>query len=132
MKKEFGLRWRISCIERSVTFIIRTKSNQHRQLESLMNRVSSINPQWNSIHEKFLKMSAGLADETTADHYLRYLPSSEFHPITDLQLYDGIQHFQVDALVVNPKFLLILEVKNYKGELIFDLEHHQLFRKIDS
>ncbi|ARI75922.1 nuclease-related domain-containing protein [Halobacillus mangrovi] len=97
-----------------------------------MNRVSTDNPHWTTLHEQFLKMSAGLAGETTADHYLRYLPSSEFQPLIDLQLYDGIQHFQVDALVVNPKLLLIIEVKNYKGELIFDLEHHQLFRKIDS
>ncbi|WP_369793239.1 nuclease-related domain-containing protein [Halobacillus sp. BBL2006] len=74
-------------------------------------------PNENKLQEQLLKTNAGFAGESTADHYLRYLPSTEFQCLTDLQLFDGIQYFQMDALVFSPKCLLILEVKNYKGNL---------------
>ncbi len=37
----------------------------------------------------------------------------------------------MDTLIVTPCFLLILEVKNLKGDLNFDLIHNQLFRELE-
>ncbi|UOR10366.1 nuclease-related domain-containing protein [Halobacillus amylolyticus] len=105
----------------------RSKTLQHMQLEAVLNRLSSEKPIYNEVHEHLLKQSAGHFGETTLDFYLQYLPE-HFHVAQDIRLFDGIHYFQIDALVICPDFILILEVKNFKGELTFDLEWNQLSR----
>lgn len=39
--------------------------------------------------------------------------------------------FQIDTLLLNPHFCLVLEVKNYSGHLYFDGDYKQLIRTID-
>ncbi|UOR13461.1 nuclease-related domain-containing protein [Halobacillus amylolyticus] len=107
----------------------RTKTLTHSQLETLLNRLLPAHFKRSDVEAQFLKQSAGHFGESTADHYLKYLPHDRYHVIQDLRLFDGIQYFQIDALIICTEFLLILEVKNYKGKLIFDFEHNQLFRE---
>ncbi|MGI8314778.1 nuclease-related domain-containing protein [Halobacillus mangrovi] len=109
----------------------RHKTEEHLQIETLLNRLPLTHPQRNEIHEQFLKQSAGYYGETNTDHYLRYLPKETYHTLHDVRLFDGIQHFQMDALVVTPELLILLEVKNYKGKLVFDFDHNQLFREFN-
>ncbi|WP_079525551.1 nuclease-related domain-containing protein [Halobacillus hunanensis] len=105
----------------------REKTLQHLQLEAGLNRLPSDHPRYTEIHETFLKQSAGYFGETTLDFYLQYLPD-HYQVIRDIRLFDGIHYCQLDAIVLCPEFILILEVKNFKGELCFDLEWNQLFR----
>ncbi|UOR13855.1 nuclease-related domain-containing protein [Halobacillus amylolyticus] len=104
------------------------KTTQHKQLASLLGRLPLAHSKRSDVQEQYSIRSAGHSGETTADHFLQYLHSEEYHVIQDIRLFDGIQHFQIDCLVLTPFFLLILEVKNFRGKLIFDFEHHQLFR----
>ncbi len=45
---------------------------------------------------------------------------------------DGVHHFQIDTLVVTQHYLLILEVKNISGTLMFDPTFNQLIRISDT
>ncbi|MFC7061937.1 nuclease-related domain-containing protein [Halobacillus seohaensis] len=104
---------------------------EHIQLEVLHTRMLQDHFKRSDIQTQLLKQSAGHFGETTTDHFLQYITQENYHVMLDLQLFDGISYFQIDALVVTREFLLILEVKNFKGELTFDFDHNQLFRKID-
>ncbi|WP_079526418.1 nuclease-related domain-containing protein [Halobacillus hunanensis] len=107
----------------------RTKTMSHTQLETLLNRLHLDHSKRSHVQEQYVRQKAGHYGESIADHYLQYLPQKHYLTIQDLRLFDGIHFFQIDAMVLCPEFILILEVKNYKGKLIFDLEHQQLFRK---
>ncbi|MBA2175114.1 NERD domain-containing protein [Halobacillus locisalis] len=108
----------------------RRKSNQHAQMEALGGRIHPDHPCSGEITEQILKYDAGFSGESMTDQFLAYLPP-HFKLSQNVSLHDGIQHFQMDALLSNQHFLLNLEVKNYKGALTFDLEHRQLFRQVD-
>ncbi|ARI78427.1 hypothetical protein [Halobacillus mangrovi] len=56
--------------------IVRHKTEEHLQLETLLNSLPLEPSQRNEIHEQFLKQSAGYYGETNTDHYLRYPHSS--------------------------------------------------------
>ncbi|NIK29347.1 hypothetical protein FHS45_002448 [Thalassobacillus devorans] len=107
---------------------IRSKTIEHLQLEALLRRLPPSHKKWSEVESHLLRHSAGHFGETTADVYLQYLPRNRYHVLQDLRLFDGIRHFQIDALIITTSFILIMEVKNLRGKLIFDLEHHQLFR----
>ncbi|KHE68153.1 nuclease-related domain-containing protein, partial [Halobacillus sp. BBL2006] len=107
--------------------IPRQKTSELLQLETLLQRLSAKHPMYEQVHEQLLRLTAGHFGETAMDFYLMYLPKG-YHVVQDVRLFDGIQHFQIDALIITQKFLLILEVKNFKGKLIFYFEHQQLFR----
>lgn len=101
---------------------------EHLQLEALLPRLHPTHKKWSEVESHLLRHSAGHFGETTADVYLQYLSHDRYHILQDLRLFDGIRHFQIDALILAPSFILILEIKNLRGKLIFDLEHHQLLR----
>ncbi|MBX0358014.1 nuclease-related domain-containing protein [Halobacillus sp. Nhm2S1] len=104
----------------------RTKSKEHRQAEALLPRLDGTHPFHKDIHEHLMKLNAGHHGETTTDFYLQYLP--DLPTMKNVELFDGIQHFQLDLLLFTPSSLIILEVKNMKGELNFDFDNHQLVR----
>ncbi|WP_163528702.1 nuclease-related domain-containing protein [Halobacillus ihumii] len=104
------------------------RTTQHKQIASLLERLPPSHSKRSDVQEQYAIRSAGHFGETTTDHFLQYLHSNKYHVIQDLRLFDGIQHFQIDCLILTPSYLLILEVKNLRGKLIFDFEHHQLLR----
>ncbi|MBX0359280.1 nuclease-related domain-containing protein [Halobacillus sp. Nhm2S1] len=106
----------------------REKSLELLKLESLLNRITTHHPLREEIANRLGRLSAGHFGESTADHYMKYLPGISMQ---DVRLHDGIQPFQIDTLLISKKCLVILEVKNYKGELHFDLDHRKLIRKIE-
>jgi hypothetical protein len=98
------------------------------QLEYLLNRIPPNHPQKEEISNHLGRIQAGYFGESTADHYLKYIEGTV---LRDLRLHDGIQAFQIDTLLVTEKFLSILEVKNYKGELIFDFTNRRILRNVE-
>lgn len=74
---------------------------------------------------------AGYRGEQSLDYPLSYLPNEEFFIIHNLRLFDGAHYFQIDFLILCPRFILILEVKNIAGKLTFDTELSQLIRELD-
>ncbi|MGR9047269.1 nuclease-related domain-containing protein [Halobacillus faecis] len=106
----------------------REKSLELLKLESLLNRIPPHHPLSEEIANRLGRLSAGHFGESTADHYMKYLPGRSME---NVRLHDGIQPFQIDTLLISKKCLVILEVKNYKGELHFDLDQQKLIRTIE-
>lgn len=69
---------------------------------------------------------AGYRGEQSLDYYLGFL--TNYFILHDLRLPDRDHHFQLDTLLISPYFILILEVKNISGTLIFDDHFKQLIR----
>ncbi|WP_394219381.1 nuclease-related domain-containing protein [Halobacillus trueperi] len=106
----------------------REKSLEILKLESLLHRIPIPHPLREEIANHLGRLSAGHFGESTADHYMKYLPGKS---LQDIRLHDGVRPFQIDALLLFEKCLVILEVKNYKGELQFDFDHRKLTRAIE-
>jgi len=75
---------------------------------------------------------AGYQGEKTLIFPLSFIDDKKYSILHDLRLYDGNHYFQIDVLILSKKFALIVEVKNYAGELYFDTEFNQLIRTLDS
>ncbi|WP_246364151.1 nuclease-related domain-containing protein [Halobacillus locisalis] len=106
------------------------KTDELLQLEVCIERLDPASPSYSLIKQDFLRRTAGYVGESTVDRYLQYLPPHA-HSFQDLRLFDGIQHFQMDFLLLIDGTLTIVEVKNYKGKIIFDFNHQQLIRELD-
>lgn len=74
---------------------------------------------------------AGYRGEQSLDYPLSYLPNEEFFIIHNLRLFDGAHYFQIDFLILCPRFFVIFEVKNIAGKLTFDTELLQLIRELN-
>ncbi|MBN9656269.1 NERD domain-containing protein [Halobacillus sp. GSS1] len=106
----------------------REKSLELLKLESLLNRISTHHPLREEIANRLGHLSAGHFGETTADHYMEYLPGRSMQ---DVRLHDGVWPFQIDALLLYQECLVLIEIKNYKGELQFDLDHRKLISTVE-
>lgn len=75
---------------------------------------------------------AGISGEKSLNFPLSFLDDKRFLIYHDLRLFDGVHYFQIDTLVVTQHYLLILEVKNISGTLMFDPAFNQLIRISDT
>ncbi|WP_456275551.1 nuclease-related domain-containing protein [Bacillus sp. AK128] len=104
------------------------KPIQIRQLESLLRRLRQTHPAYPKLVDKLAKQKAGYQGQKALDFYLQYLPHDEYFILHDLRLYDGVHYFQIDILILSSNYVLIIEVKNIAGTLLFDPEFNQLIR----
>lgn len=100
-----------------------------RQLVALKTRLPSNHPKLPSIDDQIQRFSAGYKGECSIDYYLSLLNEKDYYILHDLRLADPPNYFQMDTLILSKKFALILEVKNFRGELYFDSIFHQLIQK---
>lgn len=65
------------------------------------------------------------------DYFLKFIPN-EFIVMHDLRL-KGIQQtfFQLDTILINKNFIVIVEVKHYSGHIYFDEGTKQILRKVN-
>ncbi|MFK3960493.1 nuclease-related domain-containing protein [Pseudalkalibacillus hwajinpoensis] len=75
---------------------------------------------------------AGISGEKSLNFPLSFLDDKRFSIYHDLRIFDGVHYFQIDTLVVTQHYLLILEVKNISGTLMFDPTFNQLIRISDT
>ncbi|CAG9612445.1 hypothetical protein BACCIP111899_01622 [Bacillus rhizoplanae] len=99
-----------------------------RQLEALLRRVPVDHPKRNAIFETFAKHKAGYKGEQAIDYPLSFLPDKEYSILHDIRLFDQDHYFQIDTLILSSRFILLLEIKNITGTLLFDSEFNQLIR----
>ncbi|MGP4108574.1 nuclease-related domain-containing protein [Virgibacillus sp. L01] len=71
-----------------------------------------------SKHAKNLR--AGYNGEKSLAFTLSFLPESSYIILHNLRIYDANGFFQIDTLILSPQFLLIVEVKNIAGTVIYD------------
>ncbi|RSK51740.1 nuclease-related domain-containing protein [Bacillus canaveralius] len=102
-----------------------------QKLEALQRRTPPDHTKIPIIKENLSKSLAGFKGETSIDFPLSFLPEENYFILHDLRLHDQQHYFQIDTLVLTHTFLLILEVKNITGTLVFDQVFHQLIRKVD-
>ncbi|PFC86353.1 nuclease [Bacillus anthracis] len=99
-----------------------------RQLEALLRRLPVHHPKRNIIAENIAKYKAGYKGERAVDYSLSFLPEQDYSILHDIRLFDQNHYFQIDTIIISPRFLLFLEIKNIVGTLLFDSTFNQLIR----
>ena len=102
------------------------------KLSSLLDRLPSHHLRIEEVKEQLSRYQAGIAGEKSLGFPLSFLDDKRFSIYHDLRLFDGVHYFQIDTLVVTQHYLLILEVKNISGILMFDPSFNQLIRISDT
>ncbi|MGG3468698.1 nuclease-related domain-containing protein [Neobacillus pocheonensis] len=100
-------------------------------LLALLRRLPKNHIKRTQILEELGRRQAGFQGEESLDFHLSHLPEKEFIILHDLNLPDGKYNCQIDTFLLTSKFALIIEVKNLKGKLTFDLINDQLIQKYD-
>ena len=103
-----------------------------QKLEALLRRIPITHPKRALMEEELAKSRAGYRGEQSLDYHFSFLPDKQYLMLHDLRLsnHEG-SHFQMDTLLLSPKFLLIIEAKNISGTITFDDHFHQLIRTIN-
>ena len=95
------------------------------QLEALNRRLPDNHPKKGEISITLYKKLAGQSGEKEAYYQLGFLPKNKFRIFHNLRLPDTNSYFQLDFVVLSPGFVIIFEVKNYKG-VVYLNDIHQL------
>lgn len=106
----------------------RRRSLMLRQLEALNRRIPPDHHKAQMIKEDLLKHIAGYNGEKSIEYPLSFLQEQNYYIFHDIRLQVEKHFFQLDTLVLSSNFIVILEVKNFKGTLYFDHHFHQLIR----
>lgn len=97
--------------------------------EALLRRLHDYHPKRPIIEEQLAKFRKGFEGEQSIDYFLSELPKNEYYIFHDLRLpYEDNNFAQFDTIILSTKYLLIIEVKNISGTLIFDSPFKQLIR----
>lgn len=98
------------------------------RLETLINRLDD-DPFKQNLERELAKMAAGFRGEESLNYFLDMLPhKKDCHILHDLRILHESTYFQIDTLLINPAYCLIIEVKNISGTLFFDHIFQQLLR----
>jgi len=99
------------------------------QAEALLGRLDASHPRRSDVESYRKILRSGYNGEKTINYYLSLLPEKQFFIFHDLRLPIRESFFQIDALLLNSKGILIIEGKNHSGKLIF--ERKQMVRDIN-
>lgn len=108
----------------------RQKTAIHVQLEVLTPRISPLDPLYTLLTENLRREQSGYNGEQSLDYYYRQLVKQPLF-LHGLRIKDkeGSDFFQIDTLMLFSNFMLIVEVKNYTGSLLYQVETGLLTRK---
>ncbi|WP_226036188.1 nuclease-related domain-containing protein [Aquibacillus saliphilus] len=101
------------------------------KLEALARRLSQSHKMRPIVLEELARRQKGYLGEGSLDYYLDPLPYKDFHIFYDTRLKNGKYHFQIDSLLLTPQFAVIIEVKNFSGDIHYDAKSKQFFRVIN-
>jgi hypothetical protein len=99
-----------------------------QQNEALLDRLMPIHPKRDVIQEDLSKRRAGYRGECSVDYFLSFLPEKEYYIFYSLRLPYKDVYFQIDILIISPKRIILLEVKNIAGTVVFGDPFNQLIR----
>ncbi len=97
-------------------------------LEALLRRSLPSDPKRNMLEEELSRSRAGLYGEKSLDYILSYLSENEYLILQDIRLSNPPYFFQIDFLIITLHYLLILEAKNYSGQIYFDDDFNQIIQ----
>lgn len=104
---------------------------EYAQLEALEHRLPLQHPMKQKVQADLVNKKAAIKGEKEVNFPLSFLDESKYLIIHNLRLPDRQGHFQIDTLLVTDRFMLLLEVKNWYGTIIFG-ENGQVTRIGDS
>lgn len=99
-----------------------------QKLGAVSNRLQSSHPERPRLESNLAKYIAGHNGEKSLQYFYRYLPKQEADIIHNIRIKHMEFFFQIDTLIITSKFLILLEIKNYTGDLFFDDKYGQLIR----
>ncbi|MEH7238955.1 NERD domain-containing protein [Bacillus sp. JJ1562] len=104
-----------------------------RKLEALLRRLDESHPKYAAIREEYGKRMSGYRGEQSLKYYLSFLKEKDYLTLHNLRLPDisGEHYFEIDILLISPTYILIIDAKNYRGELYFEGKFEQLIQTID-
>ncbi|MBN3553704.1 NERD domain-containing protein [Fictibacillus nanhaiensis] len=107
---------------------VRLKPIYMNKIQLLMSRLEDALVK-QSLEIELSKMTAGFRGEDSINYFLNMLPNKkECHVLHDLRIPHESTFFQIDTLILNHAYILIIEVKNISGNLFFDHTFNQLLR----
>ncbi|WP_409290624.1 nuclease-related domain-containing protein [Peribacillus sp. SCS-37] len=110
----------------------RDESIMIQKLKALNMRLAPGHPARPQVEEQLGKSLAGFRGEKSIDYFLTFLPPEQFFILHDLRLpHTDSYYFQIDTLLLSPRLIVIIEMKNIIGELYFDDDGRQLIRTLD-
>ncbi|SEQ52041.1 nuclease-related domain-containing protein [Piscibacillus halophilus] len=98
------------------------------QLESIIRRVPPNHPSFENIRDVLIREQAGYYGEAQLVFPISKL-DFQHDDLHNLRLQYNGHYFQLDFLLLTPRFLLIIEAKNYRDQVIFDDEFNQVLHK---
>lgn len=107
------------------------KSQHYLFMEALVRRIYENDAEAAVFHEEFYRLQAGLSGEMKLKNQLADYPFKSEHCILyNLECINerGFSH-QIDALLITPHFVLLLEVKQISGQLFYKQAVHEFSRK---
>lgn len=100
----------------------REKSIYISQLEALDRRIDPSHSLKGTIHDTLIKELSGIKGENALNFPLDFLPDDEYLILHNLRIKDLNNHFEIDALLLCERFIVLIESKNWYGTLYFDDE----------
>lgn len=89
------------------------------QYEALIRRLSPHHKMMGKIQSDFKRKRSGVKGEKEVEFPLRFLEEQNYLILHNLRIADSNGYFQIDTLIINEKYILILEIKNWYGTIIF-------------
>ncbi|WP_342568188.1 nuclease-related domain-containing protein [Psychrobacillus sp. FSL K6-4046] len=85
------------------------------------------------LEDRIYNLEAGYAGENFVDNFLKQIAFSKHYAILkDLHLpISDSGYLQLDTIILTPKYLAILEIKNIRGKISFQRNPDQLIREVD-
>ncbi|WP_208587434.1 nuclease-related domain-containing protein [Gracilibacillus suaedae] len=95
--------------------------------KALLDRLPKDHPQYRYIYDKWRQFESGQVGEANLEYYLKraYLDSPQF--LNGLR-FEHQSAFQIDWLLLDLGYRIILEIKNYTAPIYFDPHSRQLIR----
>lgn len=97
----------------------RDKTIELERLHALYRRLPVLHRERKKVKIDFKKKNAGLRGEKEVDYPLSFLSKKDYLILHNLRLGDESGFFQIDSLILSQRFILILEIKNWYGTILF-------------
>ncbi|MBP1932188.1 nuclease-related domain-containing protein [Ammoniphilus resinae] len=97
--------------------------------EAVLGRLCQDHKKRSSLSESLKKCWTGYRGELQLDYHLSFLPKREYILLPSARLVVGDKVCQIDSLVITPNVLIIIESKNFGGELEYDQNLNRLVRR---
>lgn len=100
---------------------------------SLVSRLPNSTESIQKIKSDYKISRAGFAGELKVDKFLEELELQRpFYTLHDLNIKIGTKQVQIDTILFHPNFIVLMEIKNMRGEFYFDPKNRQFFRVNDN